>query len=193
MQQSKPLSIETGRARPARPRRGAGARSPPRACAIPTCRSSTATGRGRPPMALGHEAAGVVEEIGPGVDDLAGRRSRRHGVRAELRPLPALRRRAARRCASPARSRTAPARCCPARGGCTATAPTSTIISACSAFAEYATVSRRSLVKIDRELPLDEAALFGCAVLTGRRRGDQHRQGAGRARASRWSASAASA
>ena len=36
-----------------------------------------------------------------------------------------------------------------------------------SAFAEYATVSRRSLVKIDRELPLDEAALFGCAVLTG--------------------------
>src|SRR5215216_4848420 len=37
----------------------------------------------------------------------------------------------------------------------------------CSAFAECATVSRRSLVKIDRELPLDEAALFGCAVMTG--------------------------
>src|SRR4051794_30454864 len=37
----------------------------------------------------------------------------------------------------------------------------------CSAFAEYATVSRRSLVKIDRELPLGEAALFGCAVMTG--------------------------
>jgi alcohol dehydrogenase len=36
-----------------------------------------------------------------------------------------------------------------------------------SAFAEYATVSRRSLVKIERELPFDEAALFGCAVLTG--------------------------
>jgi alcohol dehydrogenase len=34
-------------------------------------------------------------------------------------------------------------------------------------FAEYATVSRRSAVKIDRELPLDEPALFGCAVLTG--------------------------
>ena len=34
-------------------------------------------------------------------------------------------------------------------------------------FAEYATVSRRSVVKIDPELPLDEAALFGCAVLTG--------------------------
>jgi alcohol dehydrogenase len=37
----------------------------------------------------------------------------------------------------------------------------------CSAFAEYATVSRRSAVRIDGALPLDEAALFGCAVLTG--------------------------
>jgi alcohol dehydrogenase len=36
-----------------------------------------------------------------------------------------------------------------------------------SAFAEYATVSRRSLVKVPADLPLDEAALFGCAVLTG--------------------------
>jgi alcohol dehydrogenase len=36
-----------------------------------------------------------------------------------------------------------------------------------SAFAEYAVVSRRSLVKIDRDLPFDEAAMFGCAVLTG--------------------------
>ena len=37
----------------------------------------------------------------------------------------------------------------------------------CSAFAEYATVSRRSLVKVDRELAFTHAALFGCAVLTG--------------------------
>ena len=36
-----------------------------------------------------------------------------------------------------------------------------------SAFAEYAVVSRRSLVKIDPTLAFDEAALFGCAVLTG--------------------------
>ena len=36
-----------------------------------------------------------------------------------------------------------------------------------SAFADYATVSRRSLVKVDGDLPLEEAALFGCAVLTG--------------------------
>jgi alcohol dehydrogenase len=37
----------------------------------------------------------------------------------------------------------------------------------CSAFAEYATVSRRSVVPIDPELPWEQAALFGCAVLTG--------------------------
>ena len=37
----------------------------------------------------------------------------------------------------------------------------------CSAFAEHAVVSRHSLVKLDPALPFDEAALFGCAVLTG--------------------------
>jgi Zn-dependent alcohol dehydrogenases, class III len=36
-----------------------------------------------------------------------------------------------------------------------------------SAFAEYAVVARQSLVKVDRSLSFDEAALFGCAVLTG--------------------------
>jgi alcohol dehydrogenase len=37
----------------------------------------------------------------------------------------------------------------------------------CAAFAEYATVSRRSVVPIDPDLPWEQAALFGCAVLTG--------------------------
>ena len=36
-----------------------------------------------------------------------------------------------------------------------------------SAFAEYAVVSRNSLVKVDKDLPFEEAALFGCAVVTG--------------------------
>jgi len=36
-----------------------------------------------------------------------------------------------------------------------------------SAFAQYATVARQSLVKIDRDVDLKFAALFGCAVLTG--------------------------
>ncbi|WP_310016992.1 zinc-binding dehydrogenase [Croceicoccus sp. BE223] len=36
-----------------------------------------------------------------------------------------------------------------------------------SAFATYAVVDRRSLVRIDRDIPPETAALFGCAVLTG--------------------------
>ena len=36
-----------------------------------------------------------------------------------------------------------------------------------SAFATHAVVDRRSAVKIDRDIPAETAALFGCAVLTG--------------------------
>jgi alcohol dehydrogenase len=36
-----------------------------------------------------------------------------------------------------------------------------------SCFAEYAVVDRGSVVVIDKDLPLTEAALFGCAVMTG--------------------------
>ncbi len=36
-----------------------------------------------------------------------------------------------------------------------------------SAFAEYAVVSRQSIVKIEENIPYEVSALFGCAVLTG--------------------------
>ena len=36
-----------------------------------------------------------------------------------------------------------------------------------SAFAEYATVSRQSVVRVDRSLDFAHAAVFGCAVITG--------------------------
>jgi alcohol dehydrogenase len=36
-----------------------------------------------------------------------------------------------------------------------------------SAFAEHAIMARESLVKVDSTLPFDEAAVFGCAVMTG--------------------------
>jgi len=36
-----------------------------------------------------------------------------------------------------------------------------------SAFADYATMARESLVRVDSSLPFAEAAVFGCAVMTG--------------------------
>lgn len=124
--------------------------------------------RPRPtPMALGHEAAGVVEEVGPGVTDLA------RGDHVVLIFIPSC-----GHCMPCAEGR--PALC--EKGAASNTA--GTLLSGerrlfrgdgsfvnhhmgTSAFAEYSVVSRYSLVKIDPALPLDEAALFGCAVLTG--------------------------
>ena len=41
------------------------------------------------------------------------------------------------------------------------------IFSGCGVMAEYATLSVDNLVKIDPKIPLDRAALVGCAVTTG--------------------------
>jgi alcohol dehydrogenase len=123
--------------------------------------------RPRPmPMALGHEAAAVVEELGEGVDDLA------KGDHVVLVFVPSC-----GHCEPCAIGR--PALCEPAavaNGNGTLLSGARRITRngkrinhhlGVSCFAEYATVSRRSVVKIDRDLPLDKAALFGCAVLTG--------------------------
>ncbi len=123
--------------------------------------------RPRPmPMALGHEAAGIVEELGEGVTDLQA------GDHVVVVFVPSC-----GHCAPCAEGR--PALCEP---GAVANGAGTLLWGArrishvgqsinhhlgCSVFAEYATVSRRSLVKIDRTVALDEAALFGCAVLTG--------------------------
>jgi alcohol dehydrogenase len=123
--------------------------------------------RPRPmPMALGHEAAGVVEELGAGVTDL------RVGDHVVVVFVPSC-----GHCAPCAEGR--PALCEPgaaANGAGTLLSGARRLTRGgdalnhhlgCSVFAEYATVSRRSVVKIDPRVPLDEAALFGCAVLTG--------------------------
>jgi alcohol dehydrogenase len=123
--------------------------------------------RPRPmPMALGHEASGVVEELGAGVTDL------KVGDHVVVVFVPSC-----GHCAPCAEGR--PALCEPgaaANGAGTLLSGERRLTRGgealnhhlgCSVFAEYATVSRRSVVKIDRGVPLDEAALFGCAVLTG--------------------------
>jgi alcohol dehydrogenase len=123
--------------------------------------------RPRPvPMALGHEAAGVVEALGDGVADLTV------GDHVVLVFVPSC-----GRCGPCASGR--PALCEPgakANGAGTLlsgerrltfrAAPVNHHLGV-SASATHAVVARESCVKIDRELPLELAALFGCAVLTG--------------------------
>lgn len=123
--------------------------------------------RPRPvPMVLGHEASGVVEEVGDFVDDLE------RGDHVVFVFMPSC-----GHCASCSEGR--PALCEPgaiANGAGELLGGVSRLKRkgqkahhhvGVSSFADYATVSRRSLVKIDREVPLDIAGLIGCAVLTG--------------------------
>jgi alcohol dehydrogenase len=118
------------------------------------------------PIVIGHECSGVVEEVGTGVNDL------QKGDHVVMVFMPSC-----GHCSPCAEGR--PALCEPGIVANTA----GTLISGerrfrrdgilvnhqvgVSAFSEYAVMSRRSLVKVDKDLPLDLAALFGCAVLTG--------------------------
>ena len=117
------------------------------------------------PIALGHEAAGVVVEVGQGVGDLAP------GDHVVFVFVPSC-----GHCEPCASGR--PALCEPAAAANAA----GTLVSGArrlhlngqevhhhmgvAAFAEYAVVSRRSVVPIDKSLKFETAALFGCAVIT---------------------------
>ncbi len=123
--------------------------------------------RPRPmPMALGHESAGIVEQLGEDVTDLE------IGDHVVMVFMPSC-----GHCIPCAEGR--PALCEP---GAVANGA-GTLLSGkrrlhcdgadinhhlgVSGFATHCVVSRRSVIKVDKSLPLDEAALFGCAVLTG--------------------------
>lgn len=120
----------------------------------------------RTPMALGHEAAGVVLEVGAGVTRFAP------GDHVVMVFVPSC-----GHCAFCARGR--PALCEP---GAAANASGALLGGGrrirrqgqginhhlgVSAFADHAVVSQQSLVRIDPAFDLTKAALFGCAVLTG--------------------------
>ncbi|MBL8487774.1 MAG: zinc-dependent alcohol dehydrogenase family protein [Rhodocyclaceae bacterium] len=119
------------------------------------------------PMALGHEAAGIVEECGPGVTDLA------RGDSVALVFVPSC-----GHCIPCMEGR--PALCEPgaaANGAGTLVGghrrlhrPDGSLLNhqvGVSCFAEYAVVARGSLVKVRPDLDPAVAAVFGCAVLTG--------------------------
>ncbi|WP_292160432.1 zinc-dependent alcohol dehydrogenase family protein [Brevundimonas sp.] len=162
---SRPLSIETVTLDPPGP-----GEVQVRIRAAGLCHSDLSVINGdrpRPlPMALGHEAAGEVEVLGEGVDDLSV------GDHVVMVFMPSC-----GHCSPCAEGR--PALCEP---GAAANGRGELLTGGqrlhvggevlhhhlgCSAFAERAVVSRRSLIRIDPALPFDQAALFGCAVLTG--------------------------
>jgi Zn-dependent alcohol dehydrogenase len=124
--------------------------------------------RPRPlPMAIGHEAAGEIVECGPGVHDL------KPGDHVVFSFVPA--------CGHCLPCHTGrPALCEPGaaanakgmllHGGTRLKNKNLQTIHhhlGVSAFAEYAIVSKHSLVKVPSNLPYSMAALFGCAVMTG--------------------------
>ena len=123
--------------------------------------------RPRPlPMALGHEASGVVVELGEGVDKLSV------GDHVVFAFLPS--------CGSCRYCNTGRAALCEpgaeANGKGTLLGGHKRIHNegnyyhhhlGVSGFAEFAVASVDSLVKIDHEIPFEIAALFGCAIMTG--------------------------
>jgi Zn-dependent alcohol dehydrogenase len=124
--------------------------------------------RPRPmPMALGHEAAATILKVGTGEDpDFAV------GDRVVLFFLPACGRCTA--CMSGegylcAAAAAANGKGEMLRGGTRLSCDGHAVHHhlGVSAFATHAVVDRRSLVKIDADIPPETAALFGCAVLTG--------------------------
>ncbi|MEJ7928212.1 zinc-dependent alcohol dehydrogenase family protein [Sphingobium sp. AN641] len=162
---SRPLSIETLDLSPPGP-----GEVLVRIAAAGLCHSDLSVingNRPRPlPMALGHEASGIVAALGDGVADL------QLGDHVVIVFMPSC-----GHCVPCAEGR--PALCEPgaaSNGAGTLLKGDIRLMDAdgpvhhhlgVSAFADHAVVSRNSLVRIDKHLPLVEAALFGCAVLTG--------------------------
>jgi S-(hydroxymethyl)glutathione dehydrogenase/alcohol dehydrogenase len=117
------------------------------------------------PLILGHEAAGEVVEVGP---DVHGLKQGDHVVSSFIymcgecrfcvagRPVLCIEQGKAVTTLPDGSVRTRDARGNPLN-----------IFSGCGVMAEYATVHVDNLVKIDAAIPLDRAALVGCAVTTG--------------------------
>jgi alcohol dehydrogenase len=124
--------------------------------------------RPRPlPMVLGHEAAGIVREVGPGTPDVAP------GDHVVFSYVPICGRCVACQSGRPAlcengvRANTAGTLMSGAQRFQASAGELVRHHLGVWAFSQYTVAAEGSLVKIDPSIPLEKAALFGCAVLTG--------------------------
>jgi alcohol dehydrogenase len=118
------------------------------------------------PAVLGHESAGIVRELGSGVTGFA---VGDHVVTMFVASCGACRYCVSGRpniCESSFASRAAGTLLSGARR-LHLNGETLNHYSNLSVFAEYAVVAQNSLVRIDKDVPLEDAAIFGCAVVTG--------------------------
>lgn len=130
--------------------------------------SVVAGARNRPiPTVGGHEGAGIVREVGAGVNGLApGDHVVMSAVTGcgQCRPClvgrPGL-------CRATTASKAAGQLATGVRRLRLANGGRLNHYSGISVFAQYAVVAQQSLVKIDPKVPMDVAALLGCAVVTG--------------------------
>ncbi len=122
-----------------------------------------------PPLVLGHEGAGEVIEVGEGVaGGPGGLAVGDHVVTSFIYMCGKCRFCSGGRpvlCVEQGKALTTPPEGTP-RVSDAAGKPLN-IFSGCGVMAEYATLSTDNVVKIDAKIPLDRAALVGCAVTTG--------------------------
>jgi S-(hydroxymethyl)glutathione dehydrogenase/alcohol dehydrogenase len=118
-----------------------------------------------PPTVLGHEAAGIIAEVGEGVTDIAV------GDSVVVSWVPVC-----GKCPYCVQGRPA---LCDVSARATLTLPDGTSrykdakgntlnhFAGTGVMTEYATLHRDNVIKIDADVPFDKAALVGCAVMTG--------------------------
>lgn len=119
------------------------------------------------PMVMGHEASGIVRETGPGVSDLA---SGDHVVFSYVpmcgRCLPCATGRPAL-CENGMKANVAGCLLTGARRFKNSSGQELHHHLGVAGFSRYTVSAQESLIKIDKTLPLEKAAFFGCAVMTG--------------------------
>jgi S-(hydroxymethyl)glutathione dehydrogenase/alcohol dehydrogenase len=118
------------------------------------------------PAILGHEAAGVVEQIGDGVERLRPGDRVVLSILAACQSCPACRRGRPNHCTTTASAMRA-GNLLDGSSRLSQSGQRLNHFLTISSFAEYAVVPESAATIIDPAMPLDHAALIGCAVLTG--------------------------